>query len=63
MAKALYDAAGEVSRGLMQLADELRELGLVEQSGRCDAMSQRLSRALHEALGETQPITPPRRKP
>ena len=59
MAQVLYDVSGEVSRDLMQLADELRALGKVRQAARCDALSQRLSRALHDAMSETQPITLP----
>jgi len=59
MAQVLYDAAGEVSRDLMRLADELRAAGKTREAARCDAMSQRLSRALHDALTETQPLTLP----
>lgn len=60
--KALYDTAGHVSRGLAQLADELRTADLPDLAGRCDDMSQALHRAVHDALAETQPIDPPIRK-
>ena len=52
----LYRVAEDVSRGLMLLADELREAGLVEQAGRCDAMALTLDRARHDSMADTQPI-------
>lgn len=56
-----YEAVGEVARGLMGLADDLREAGLPEPAHRCDTMSQHLSRAIHDALATTQPMDPPPR--
>jgi len=53
-----YEAVGEVARGLMALADDLREAGLPEPAHRCDTMSQHLSRAIHDALATTQPMDP-----
>jgi len=53
-----YEAVGEVARGLMGLADDLREAGLPEEAHRCDTMSQHLSRAIHDALATTQPMDP-----
>lgn len=52
----LYRVAEDVARGLMLMADELREAGLVEQAGRCDAMAQSLDKARHDSLADTQPI-------
>jgi hypothetical protein len=52
----LAKLANEVSAALITLADELREVGLVEQAVRADTMSRQLSEAAHGLLTETQPI-------
>lgn len=52
----LYDEVGDVVRALGQLADELRELGLVEPAFRCDTLSRRLSKAMHDSMADTQPL-------
>ena len=54
--QGFYEAVGEVARGLMVLADDLRQVGLAEPAHRCDTMSRHLSRAIHDALATTQPI-------
>jgi hypothetical protein len=58
----LDEAAAHVHKGLMMLADELREVGLPEHAHRCDTMAQMLSRAIYDQLTKTQPIDVPKRE-
>lgn len=56
------DECGRSSKGLMQIADALREHGDAAMAGLAEILSQRLSKLAYDAMTETQTITLPPKK-